>query len=411
MLNKIIAIGLFLGLAVGLGAAITGNPVLHAIARESAPLGKLFINAIKMVVIPLVVSVIFASIAQLGDTRKLGKIGGLTFVIYCGTLIPAIIIGMGVTAMGLRYAPSLEMPDIEASQIPQLRSLTDFVISLVPANPFAAAASGQILPLIVFTALFAAAAGTLAKERRERMIDAAEDVSGALIKLVWWILYTAPIGIFGLVAPATALLGWGLIQSLAIFIICVFIGLVFLMALVFMPSLILLGKMRPSKFFKGTLGAASIAFSTTSTATAIPVSLEETTQKLGVSESVADLLIPLGASIYRPGSALFQGAAVVFLAHVYNVPLAFGAIGAVIFATFLVSLTVAPVPSSGVVTMAPALASVGIPVAGLALILGIDRIPDMMRSCVNVLGQIATAVLVDKQEGSAEPMPLRDKSD
>jgi Na+/H+-dicarboxylate symporter len=399
MLNKIIAIGLFLGLAVGLGAAMTGSPILHAIARESAPLGKLFINAIKMVVIPLVVSVIFASIARLGDTRKLGKIGGLTFLIYCGTLIPAIIIGMGVTAMGLRFAPSLEMPNIEASQIPQLRSLTDFVISLVPANPFAAAASGQILPLIVFTALFAAAAGTLAKERRERMIDAAEDVSGALIKLVWWILYTAPIGIFGLVAPATALLGWGLIQSLAIFIFCVFIGLVLLMAFVFLPLLIVLGKMPPSKFFKGTLGAASIAFSTTSTATAIPVSLEETTQKLGVSESVADLLIPLGASIYRPGSALFQGAAVVFLAHVYNVPLAFGAIGAVIFATFLVSLTVAPVPSSGVVTMAPALASVGIPVAGLALILGIDRIPDMMRSCVNVLGQIATAVLVDKRQG------------
>ena len=405
MLNKIIAIGLFLGLAVGLGAAMTGNPVLHAIARESAPLGKLFINAIKMVVIPLVVSVIFASIARLGDTRKLGKIGGLTFLIYCGTLIPAIIIGMGVTALGLRFAPSLEMPNVEASQIPQLRSITDFVISLVPANPFAAASDGQILPLIVFTALFAAAAGALAKERRERMIDAAEDVSGALIKLVWWILYTAPIGIFGLVAPATALLGWGLIQSLAIFILSVFIGLVLLMVFVFLPLLIVLGKMPPSKFVKGTLGAASIAFSTTSTATAIPVSLEETTQKLGVSESVADLLIPLGASIYRPGSALFQGAAVVFLAHVYDVPLAFGAIGAVIFATFLVSLTVAPVPSSGVVTMAPALASVGIPVAGLALILGIDRIPDMMRSCVNVLGQIATAVLVDKRQGDVEPQP------
>jgi len=405
MLNKIIAIGLFLGLAVGLGAAMTGNPVLHAIARESAPLGKLFINAIKMVVIPLVVSVIFASIARLGDTRKLGKIGGLTFLIYCGTLIPAIIIGMGVTALGLRFAPSLEMPNVEASQIPQLRSITDFVISLVPANPFAAASDGQILPLIVFTALLAAAAGALAKERRERMIDAAEDVSGALIKLVWWILYTAPIGIFGLVAPATALLGWGLIQSLAIFILSVFIGLVLLMVFVFLPLLIVLGKMPPSKFVKGTLGAASIAFSTTSTATAIPVSLEETTQKLGVSESVADLLIPLGASIYRPGSALFQGAAVVFLAHVYDVPLAFGAIGAVIFATFLVSLTVAPVPSSGVVTMAPALASVGIPVAGLALILGIDRIPDMMRSCVNVLGQIATAVLVDEREGQAELPP------
>ncbi|MDB2437874.1 dicarboxylate/amino acid:cation symporter [Hellea sp.] len=398
MLNKLIALGLFLGLLVGLGAAATGNPILHAIARESAPLGKLFINAVKMIVIPLVVSVIFASVARLGDIRKLGKIGGMTLAFYWVTLIPAIILGMAVMAFGLRFTPDINMPDVEAASIPKLQSITDFIISLVPPNPFAAAADGAILPLIVFTALFAAAAGTLETERRERMITAAEDVSETLIKLVWWILYTAPIGIFGLIAPATALLGWGLIQSLGVFILCVFIALIIFVALIYLPILFFAAKMGPKRFFKGSMGAASVAFSTTSTAAAIPVSLEETTKNLGVSENIAELLIPLGASMYRPGSALFQGAAIVFLAHIYNVPVALGTAGAVIFATFLVSLTVAPVPSSGVVTMAPALDAIGVPVAGLAFMLGIDRIPDMMRSCVNVLGQITAAVLIDKNQ-------------
>lgn len=404
MLNKIIALGLFLGLAVGLGAAMTGNPILHAIARESAPLGKIFINAIKMVVIPLVVSVIFASVARLGDPRKLGKIGGMTMAFYWITLIPAIIIGMGVMAIGLRFAPELNMPAVEAAKVPDLPGITDFLVSLVPANPFAAASSGAILPLIVFTALVAAAAGTLAQERRKRMITAAEDVSEALIKLVWWILYTAPIGIFGLIAPATALLGWGLIQSLGIFIISVMIGLLILVVCVFLPLLFMIAKIKPTHFFKGTLGAMSVAFSTTSTAAAIPISLEETQNNLAVSETVADLLIPLGASMYRPGSALFQGAAIVFLAHIYNVPVALGAAGAVVLATFLVSLTVAPVPSSSVVTMAPALDAIGVPVAGLAFMLGIDRIPDMMRTTVNLLGQISAAAIIDTK------IPAEDKN-
>jgi len=396
MLNKFIALGLLLGLLIGLGAAATDNALLHAIARESAPLGKLFINAIKMVVIPLVVSVIFASIARLGDVRKLGKIGAVTLAFYWVTLIPAIIFGMSVMAFGLRFTSEIKVPNIEATPIPKLQSITDFIISLIPPNPFAAAADGAILPLIVFTALFAAAAGTLAEERRINMINAAEDISDTLIKLVWWILYTAPIGIFGLIAPATARLGWGLIQSLGVFIACVFIALVLFVLFIYLPVLFFGARMGPKNFFKGTMGAASVAFSTTSTAAAIPVSLEETTKNLGVSETVSDLLIPLGASMYRPGSALFQGAAIVFLAHIYNVPIALGAAGAVIFATFLVSLTVAPVPSSSVVTMAPALDAIGVPVAGLAFMLGIDRIPDMMRSCVNVLGQILAAVLVDK---------------
>ena len=395
MLHLAIAAGLVLGLLVGLGAAATGNEWLMAIAQGSAPFGAIFINAIRMVVIPLIVTVIFSSIARLGDPRKLGRIGGMTIAFYWITLIPAIVIGMATMKFGLRFASEIEMPQTAATAVPELQSVVDFIVSLVPANPFAAASSGAILPLIVFTALVAAATGTLQAERRERLVNLAEDGSEALIKLVWWILYTAPIGVFGLAAPVTAKLGWNLVESLGIFIICVFLALVIFLVVVTLPLMYFVGRIGPARYLSGTFGAVSVAVSTTSTAAAIPVTLEET-RKLGVSTTIADLLVPLGASMHRPGSALFQGAAIVFLAYLYDVPIPAAAIAGAVLATFLVSLTVAPVPSSSVVTMAPALDAVGVPVAGLAIILGIDRIPDMMRSGVNLLGQVSAAVLVDR---------------
>ena len=396
MLHLAIAAGLILGLIVGLAASATGNDVLMAIANGSAPFGTLFMNAIRMVVIPLIVTVIFTSIAKLGDPRKLGRIGGLTIAYYWITLIPAIAIGMATMKFGLRFASEIEMPRVAATEVPELQSIVDFLVSLVPANPFAAASAGAILPLIVFTALVAAATGTLSSARRERMVNLAEDASEALIKVVWWILYTAPIGVFGLAAPVTAQLGWDLVQSLAIFIVCVFIGLVIFLSVVTLPMVYFVAGISPMRYLSGTIGAVSVAVSTTSTAAAIPVALEETTKNLKVSTTVADLLIPLGASMHRPGSALFQGAAIVYLAYLFNVPIPAAAIGAAMLATFLVSLTVAPVPSSGVMTLAPALETVGIPAGGLAILLGIDRIPDMMRSGANLLGQISTAALVDR---------------
>ena len=201
---------------------------------------------------------------------------------------------------------------------------------------------------------------------------------------------------FGLAAPVTADLGWGLVQSLGVFIIFVFVGLVIFLTVVTLPLVYFVAGIGPVRYLKGTFGGVSIAASTTSTAAAIPVTREEATRNLGVSNTIANLLVPLGASMHRPGSALFQGAAIVFLAYLYDVPIPTAAIAAAMLATFLVSLTVAPVPSSSVVTMAPALDAVGVPVAGLAIILGIDRIPDMMRSAVNILGQVSAAVLVDR---------------
>ena len=396
MLHLAIAIGLVLGLVVGLTASATGSDLLLAIANGSAPFGAVFMNAIKMVVIPLIVTVIFTSIARLGDPRKLGRIGGQALAYYWITLVPGIAIGMATMMFGLQFGGEITMPQATATTVPELQGFVDFLVSLVPANPFAAASNGLILPLIVFTALFAAATGTLPQNRRDQLINIADVISEALIKLVWWILYLAPIGVFGLTAPVTAKLGWSLVVSLGVFIVCVFVGLVIFLAVVTLPLVYFVAGIGPIRYLKGTFGATSVAVSTTSTAAAIPVSLEETRTNLGVSATIADLLVPLGASMHRPGSALFQGAAVVFVAHLYGVPIPLAVIGAAMLATFLVSLTVAPVPSSGVVTMAPALDAVGVPVAGLALMLGIDRIPDMMRSAVNVLSQISTAALVER---------------
>jgi len=399
MLHLAIAAGLVLGLAVGLLASATGSELLLAIANASAPLGTAFLNAIRMVVIPLVMAVIFSGVAKLGDPRTLGRMGGMTLVFFWSTLIPAILIGMGAMRLGLFFAPELAVPPAEGGTAPELPGFVEFLVGLIPANPFAAASAGALLPLIVFTALLAAATGTIEAGLRDRLIGLADALGAALIKLVHWILWTAPVGVFGLAAPVTAQMGWTLLASLAVFILSVIAGLAVLMAVLYLPLLRGSAGMGPRRFFRGSFGGAAVAFSTTSTVAALPVMLEEAKGKLGVTPAAATLILPLGASMYRPGSALFQGAAIIFLAHLFQVPIAPAAVGGALLATFLVSLTVAPVPSSGVVTLAPALDAVGIPLAGLAILLGVDRIPDMFRSSVNSLGQSSTAILVDRWMG------------
>lgn len=405
MLHFAIAAGLVLGLGFGLLASATGSDLLIAIAGASAPLGTAFMNAIRMVVIPLVMAVIFSGVAKLGDPRKLGRLGGTTLAFFWITLLPAILLGMGAMKVGLLFAPDVPLPEAAAQEVPELPGLVDFLVGLIPPNPFAAASSGALLPLIVFTALLAAAAGTLDTGPRTRLIELADALSAALIRLVYWILWTAPVGIFGLAAPVTARMGWALLGSLAVFIASVVVGLAALFVLIYLPLVRIVARMGPSRLLGGTFGGVAVAFSTTSTVAALPVLLEESETKLGVTPSVATLVLPLGASMYRPGSALFQGAAVVFLAHLYQVPFPAAAVGGALLATFLVSLTVAPVPSSSIMTLAPALEAVGVPLSGLAILLGVDRIPDMFRTAVNALGQVTTAVLVDRWAGGASAAP------
>jgi Na+/H+-dicarboxylate symporter len=408
MNNLAMAAGLILGLLFGLIASLSGSDTLMAIATGVAPLGTLFINAVRMVVIPLVAAIIFVGVAKLGDPRKLGKLGGTALGFIWATTIPAILLGMGLMKLALLFAPPVQPPAVGEEVAAELPGMLDFVLHLIPANPFQAAAEGALLPLIVFVILFSAAASTLPDEKREELVSIADSISESLIRLVHWILWTAPVGIFGLSAPATAQAGLALLQTMGLFILVVMVGTFLFMAAVYLPLVRFLGGIRPLDFIRGSVATYTIGFTTTSSVASLPVLFEDA-EKMGISTPVASLVLPLAASLNRAGTALFQGASILFLAYLFDVSIPPSAVAAGILATFFVAMTVAPVPSAGVVTLAPALDAVGVPLAGMGILLGIDRIPDMFRSATNITGHlVASAVVEGTGAGRVESSDLAD---
>jgi len=398
MNHRATALGLIFGLTLGLLASATNIDLLDRFAAGVEPLGTLFINAIRMVVIPLVVTTIFVGVAQLGNPRTLGRLGGSAVGFFWGTTVPAIIIGMGFMKMAMAIWPvTVEVPTaVESAQ--ELPGLLDLVLRLIPANPFAAAAEGALLPLIVFTLRLGAAAGAVEEARRSRLITFAEDISAVFVRLMHWILWTAPAGVFGLAAPVIARMGLGLLAGLAVFVATVIVGLFVFILLFYLPAVRFIGKKGVMEFVRGVTGSYVIGFSTTSSVASLPVMFEDA-KALGVSPTVSSLVLSLGAAINRAGSALFQAAAVVFLASLYGVPLPFTTLVTVGFVGFVVAMSVAPVPSASIVTLAPILEAAGVPLAGLGLLLGIDRIPDMFRSATNITGHVAAAVTVEGLSG------------
>lgn len=392
-----IALGLLGGLGLGLVAAVTGSPALLTLAGAVEPVGTAFVNLLKMVVVPLVATTLFVGVAGMGDLKRLGRVGTLALAFFAATTLIGVLVGMGVMRLLLPFADQAAARGLsgpEQAAPTKLPGVVDFLVGLIPANPFQAAAESALLPLIVFTVLFAAAVGTLAESQRRPLIAVADAITAALIKLVHWVLWAAPLGVFALAAPVTARSGWSMLQSLIVFILAVFVGLVLFVAAVYLPAAAVLGGRGPARFLKACLGSQLIGFTTTSSPATIPAMLDGA-DALGVSRHVSSLVIPLGASLNRAGSALFQGAGVVFLAWLYGTPLPLASLGGAVLATFLVAFTVAGVPSASVVSLAPALSHVGVPMDGLGVLLGVDRIPDMLRTATNVTGTITASVVLE----------------
>ncbi len=404
-----IVLALAAGLLFGLVASATGSGFLLQIIQICKPIGAIFINALRMVVIPLVVVTIFSGVASIGSPRRLGRLGGLSLLFFWITTAAGILLGM----LFMTTALQLSSPIADGAALEQpatnLPGLSEFLIGLIPANPFEAASRGALLPLIIFTALLAAAAGSLPRAQRQPLITLAESGSAALIKLVHWILWTAPLGVFALASPIAAESGWSTLRGLVVFILAVIFGLAALVAAVYLPLVRLLGGVGPLAFLRASAAPQSIALTTASSAAALPAMMDAAVKDLQLPTTSAGLVLALGASLNRAGSALFQGAAVVFLASVYHVPVPVSGLAEAALATFLVSLTVAPVPSASVITLAPALGAVGIPLSGLALLLGVDRLPDMFRTAANVTGHMAAAVVVERLAGSGGDRPRREE--
>ncbi len=390
-----IALGLVAGLVFGLLAALTGSQALLALAEGIAPLGTAFVNLFRMVVIPLVATTVFTGVAALGDPKKLGKIGGSTILVFWSTTLVAIVIGIVTMKLALAIAPVNAQFPAGEDVARELPGAVDFLLGLIPANPFEAAASGALLPLVVFVVLFGAAAGALPDEQRAPLLALAEAITAALIRLVHWILWTAPVGVFALAAPMVASSGWAMLQSLAVFILAVAVGLTVFVAAVYMPLVVVLGGINSGRFVRALIGPVAIGAGATSSAAALPAMLDNAQQELGVSQAVAGLVLSLGAAINRAGSALFQSTAIIFLAAMYDVQIPLASMAGVVIATFLVSLTVAGVPSASLVTLAPAMDTAGVPLAGIGVLFGVDRIPDMLRTAVNITGHMTTTVVIE----------------
>ena len=405
------AVGLGVGLALGLVAALTQSPLLLALTQWLRPLGTLFLNLLSMVVIPLVGTALFAGVAGLGDLRRVGRLGMRTLGFFWGTTLAAIVIGFGVAALclpfaaitpqqqaALRLAASADSGFVRhaAEQIP---TGARFIVELIPANPVRAAVDGNLLPFIVFTTIFAVAAAALPDDKRRTLTDLADVATQALIRIVHWVLLLAPLGIFAIVAGAVALFGVDLIKAMAVFILTVIAGLGLLIAIVYLPMVALVTRLGAWRYVQAVRASLLMAFSTTSSLATLPVMLEAAERDLRVSRTVASFVLPLGASIGRAGSALFQAVAVLFVARLYGVPLGLGGAFQAGAAVFLASFTVASVPSASIVSLVPAFTATGLPLAGLQLLLGLDRIPDMFRTMTNVMGTMSGSVVIAAVEG------------
>jgi Na+/H+-dicarboxylate symporter len=406
-------IGLIAGLLLGLLAAALsqrGHPGLADLVRGLRPVGSLFLNLLSMVVIPLIATALFAGIAKLGDLRTVGRLVVRTLVFFWGTALAGIILGFVVASVvlphaavtpqqqvALRAAAAADSGEIRraAGSIP---TGAQFIVQLVPANPFKAAADGNLLPVIIFVTIFGIAAATLPVDKRASLTTIADAVTDTLIRIVHWVLLLAPIGIFALVAPIVTQFGWSLVRAMAWFILAVIIGTLLFSAVVYLPSVGLLARLAPGRFLRAAFPSMLMGFSTTTSLATLPTMLDAADKDFQIPRPVSGFVLPLGASLNRGGSAVFQAVAVVFIARLYGIPFGISEMVAAGAAVFLASLTVAAVPSGSVISLLPAFQSIGLPIAGISVLIGLDRIPDMFRTMTNITGDLAGAVVVASLE-------------
>jgi Na+/H+-dicarboxylate symporter len=403
--------GLLAGLVLGLVAAATQNHVLLAVANGLRPVGTLFLNLLSMVVIPLVASAVFVGVAGLGNLKRVGRLGLRTVAFFWGTTLVAIVIGFAVGSIVLPHgavspeqqaalrAAAVTDSSFVRRAVEQIPSGARFVVELVPANPLRAAVDGNLLPVIVFITILAVAAAALPDDKRLVLTDLANATMAALITIVHWVLLIAPLGICALVAPMVAQFGWAMVKAMGVYVLAVIVGVAIFIGAVLLPAVALVARIRLSRFLSVSLDSMLMGFSTTSSLATLPTMLAAAEGDLKMSRGVAGLVLPLGASINRPGGALFQAVAVLFVAQLYGVPFGFPEVFQAGAAVFLTSMAVASVPAASVVSLAPAFAATGLPLSGIALLMGLDRIPDMFRTMTNVTGHLTTAVVIATTEG------------
>jgi Na+/H+-dicarboxylate symporter len=396
---KIVA-GMVSGLALGLILNLIGptafsndylvNGVLHVG-------GKIFLASLKLLVVPLVFISLTCGTASLDTIKKLGRIGGKTLALYLFTTALAISIAACI-AVVMQPGVGFNLTTDTTFNPTDTPSLTQTIIDIFPSNPIAAMAEGKMLQIIVFAVLFGLTL-TMVGKPGERILAICTDLNAVILKMVILIMAVAPYGVFCLIAKVFALQGFAAIAPLAKYFFVVMFALLLHSFGVYPILLKLLSGLSPLTFFKKYKDIPMFAFSTASSNATLPITLETVEHKLGVNNSIASFTIPLGATINMDGTAIMQGVATVFIAQAYNLPIGLSGYLLVIVTATLASIGTAAVPGAGLIMLAMVLKQVGLPVEGIALIIGVDRLLDMVRTAVNVTGDAAVSCIVAKSEG------------
>ena len=392
-LSMKILISLVLAVIAGL---IAGAENVPWIKMWIAPIGTMFINLIKMMIVPVVFASLVVGVTSLGDTKKLGRIGIKVVVLYLMTTAVAITIGFGIAGI-IQPGVGMDIAGAVAPSVKEAPSVMQVFVNMIPSNPVASMAKAEILPIIVFS-LFVGVGITKAGKKGEGLIGFFDSVAEVSYKIIEMIMQLAPYGVFALLLPVVAENGPQVLLPLLSVILAVFIGCVIHAVCVYSSLAAVLGKVNPVKFFKGMSEAMLIAFTTCSSAAALPVNMKNTQEKLGVSREVSSFVLPLGATINMDGTALYMGVCSLFIANIFGVDLTAGQMMMIVLTGTLASIGTAGVPGAGLIMLAMVLQSVGLPMEGLALVAGIDRVLDMFRTCLNVTGDGAVTVAINQTE-------------
>lgn len=364
------------------------------------PLGKVFVNLIKMLVIPIVFVSLVLGTAGISDPKKLGRIGVKTIVFFLSTTAIAIFLALVVALIVKPGVGNFQLPSEEV-EVTEAPPVMETLINIIPTNPITAMAEENMLQVIAFS-LFVGFAIARLGEKTNGLKRIFEQLNDVLMYLVQLVMKFAPFGAFALIATVIGGEGLDGIAAMFKYFILVVIVLILHVLVVYCPALSVLGKMSPIKFFKGFSPAMIVAFSTSSSNATLPVSMRAAQNNLGVSRTVSGFVQPLGATINMDGTAIMQGVATVFIAQIVGQDLTIAQLLTVLLTATLASIGTAGAPGVGVIMLTMVLTSVGLPVEAIALVLGVDRLVDMFRTTVNITGDAVCAVVVDHSERKLE---------
>ncbi len=403
--------GLVAGIIVGIIARMPELGALQRAVLTLEPLGIMFIRLLTMTIVPLIVASLFVGVASLGDVRRLGRIGGKTLAWFLGSTLIAATIGLAAALMarlgeGLDAATrdslttQFEQHGTAAAQV-TAPTLTQTLLAMIPSNPFAAASTGELLPLIVAVCIFGAAATAIQTDGQRAVVGFFNGVNELSMVVIRWLMTLAPAAVFLLIAATVAKSGLDLLRSLALYCAVVVAATAVHVLVTLVPALRFGARLSVSDFLRKTGDVLMLAFSTASSSVALPVSIEAARDRLGISNEVASFVLPTGVTLNKNGAAVYKAATAVFIANLYGVPLGPGTLLTIVLVSTVAAFSGAGVPGSSLVTTLIVLNAIGLGAhseAAIALVVAVDRPLDMIRSMVNTLANLVGAAWISRSE-------------